>query len=69
MKANKFIHLLEHSNKEVIVKIDNDLYYPVRDVKISAENIIIYCHNVKTSAEMNDFKPAEYKTSAKYHKK
>lgn len=65
MRANELIHLLEHGDKEVIVKIDNDLYYPVRDVKITADNIIIYCRNIKTSAEMNEFKPIEYKTSVK----
>jgi len=70
MKTYELIHLLQaQNNKEVLVKIENGLYYPVKAVKTSAENVIIICKDITIFDESSGFKPVKFETSVKTNKK
>lgn len=70
MKTGELVHLLSHnSDKNVYVKIEDGLFYPILDVKTIDGNVIIVCKDIVISAESSGFEPPEFKTSAKTKEK
>jgi len=70
MKTRELIKLLsKYKDKEVYVKVDKGLFYPITSVKTYDGNTIILCRNIETSVESSDFKLPVFETSVKTNKK